>query len=290
MAEQQQKFLDNLNGLPALWNRIKEFFALKTDIPTNNNQLTNGAGYQTSSQVETIVAGKGYQTSTQVESAITSKGYQTADQVNTAITSKGYQTESQVNSIVTGKGYQTAKQVEDAINSAITTAVKYKGTVSSESELPTDANIGDLWNISSASTYGAAGTGLSLSGTTFNHSNSVTAGTAQGDASKTLAFGGTFTIPTVTYDAQGHVTGKGTTTMTMPANPNTDTKNTAGSTDTSNKIFLVGTTSQAANPQTYSDNQVYATNGQLNGNSIRIAESVTLQYDSNTEAINFVFG
>lgn len=160
MAEQQQKFLDNLNGLPALWNRIKEFFALKTDIPTNNNQLTNGAGYQTSSQVETIVAGKGYQTSTQVESAITSKGYQTADQVNTAITSKGYQTESQVNSIVTGKGYQTAKQVEDAINSAITTAVKYKGTVSSESELPTDANIGDLWNISSASTYGAAGTNV----------------------------------------------------------------------------------------------------------------------------------
>ena len=66
----------------------------------------------------------------------------------------------------------------------------------------------------------SAGTGLSLSGTTFNHKNSVTAGTAQGDASKTLTFGGTFTIPTVTYDAQGHITAKGTTTMTMPANPN----------------------------------------------------------------------
>lgn len=66
-----------------------------------------------------------------------------------------------------------------------------------------------------------AGTGLSLSGTTFNHKNSVTAGTAQGDASKTLSFGGTFSVPTVTYDAQGHITAKGTTTMTMPANPNT---------------------------------------------------------------------
>lgn len=103
----------------------------------------------------------------------------------------------------------------------------------------------------------SAGTGLSLSGTTFNHSNSVTAGTAQGDASKTLTFGGTFTVPTVTYDAQGHVTGKGTTTMTMPANPNTDTKNTAGSTDTSSKIFLIGATSQAANPQTYSHDTAY---------------------------------
>lgn len=43
----------------------------------------------------------------------------------------------------------------------------------------------------------------------------------------------------------------------------TDTKNTAGSTDTSDKIFLIGAESQAANPQTYSDNQVYVTNGSL---------------------------
>ena len=43
----------------------------------------------------------------------------------------------------------------------------------------------------------------------------------------------------------------------------TDTKNTAGSTDTSDKIFLIGAKSQAANPQTYSDNQVYVTNGSL---------------------------
>lgn len=41
-------------------------------VPTNNNQLTNGAGYQTASQVE---------------SKITSKGYQTEDQVNALIAS-----------------------------------------------------------------------------------------------------------------------------------------------------------------------------------------------------------
>lgn len=46
-----------------------------------------------------------------------------------------------------------------------------------------------------------------------------------------------------------------------------DTKNTAGSTDTSSKIFLVGATSQAANPQTYSDDQVYVTNGVLTSNT-----------------------
>lgn len=69
----------------------------------------------------------------------------------------------------------------------------------------------------------------------------------------------------------------------------TDTKNTAGSTDTSSKIFLVGATSQAANPQTYSDNQVYATNGQLDANKVRIAEAVTLVYDSTNKCINFNF-
>jgi len=37
----------------------------------------------------------------------------------------------------------------------------------------------------------------------------------------------------------------------------TDTKNTAGSTDTSSKIFLIGATSQAANPQTYSQDTAY---------------------------------
>ena len=52
---------------------------------------------------------------------------------------------------------------------------------------------------------------------------------------------------------------------------------------------MVGATSQEANPQTYSDNQVYAQNGQLNGNSIRVAEKVTLQYDVTNECLNFVF-
>lgn len=41
-------------------------------IPTNNNQLTNGAGYQTANDVDTAISGKGYQTSQQVQDAITS--------------------------------------------------------------------------------------------------------------------------------------------------------------------------------------------------------------------------
>lgn len=40
-------------------------------------------------------------------------------------------------------------------------------------------------------------------------------------------------------------------------NNDADTKNTAGSTDTDSKIFLVGAKNQAANPQTYSHSEVY---------------------------------
>lgn len=52
-----------------------------------------------------------------------------------------------------------------------------------------------------------------------------------------------------------------------------DTKNTAGSTDTSSKIFLVGATSQAANPQTYSHDTVYVgTDGCLYSNGKRVID------------------
>jgi len=57
-----------------------------------------------------------------------------------------------------------------------------------------------------------------------------------------------------------------------------DTKNTAGSTDTSSKIFLIGATSQAANPQTYSDDQVYTTSGTLQANIV----SATAGVNANT--------
>lgn len=55
---------------------------------------------------------------------------------------------------------------------------------------------------------------------------------------------------------------------TLPTSTYTDTKNTAGSTDSSKKLFLVGAESQAANPQTYSQDTAYVgTDGHLYSNS-----------------------
>lgn len=66
-------------------------------------------------------------------------------------------------------------------------------------------------SISSGNTY-SAGTGLSLSSNTFNHSNSVKAGTI-GTSSATS--GSTLAVPYATYDSEGHITAKGTHTHTV---------------------------------------------------------------------------
>ena len=69
----------------------------------------------------------------------------------------------------------------------------------------------------------------------------------------------------------------------------TDVRNTAGATDTSSKIFLVGATSQAASPQTYSDNEVYAQNGVLSEKSLLVNNKVSIEYNSQDESIDFKF-
>lgn len=62
--------------------------------------------------------------------------------------------------------------------------------------------------------------GLSIVSDKIGHSNSVTAGTAsEGGSTRTLAFGGTFNVPSVTYDARGHISGKSSVKLTMPATP-----------------------------------------------------------------------
>lgn len=70
---------------------------------------------------------------------------------------------------------------------------------------------------------------------------------------------------TVTFTRGDGTTGTFTT-------QDTDTKNTAGSTDSSSKLFLIGATSQAANPQTYSHNTAYVgTDGCLYSNSTKVS-------------------
>ena len=89
----------------------------------------------------------------------------------------------------------------------------------------------------------------------------------------------------------GTITINNTATDIYAPTPTSDTKNTAGSTDTSSKIYLIGATSQADSPQTYSDNEVYVTSGVLTTKSVQVGGTSggTMQYNSSTESIDFVF-
>lgn len=115
----------------------------------------------------------------------------------------------------------------------------------------------------------SAGTGLSLSGTTFNHSNTITAGSV--GSAQSPSHGGTFAIPKITYDAQGHITGATTVNITLPADNNTDTKVTQTPTS-DNKTYplLLAPTGQTETTTT----QAYFDSG------------VTLNTSSNTIAAN----
>ena len=155
-------------------------------------------------------------------------------------------------------------------------------------------NPSELYLITDDDSDISAGTGISIDESSegvniINHSNSTTTKSIQA-------------IYPITIDAQGHISGSGTgielgsdTTKylrndgTWQVVSSTDTKNTAGATDTSSKIYLVGALDQTANPQTYTDDQVYATSGQLDANKVRVAEAVTMQYNSTTKALDFIF-
>lgn len=93
----------------------------------------------------------------------------------------------------------------------------YKVTVDTQGHVSvatsvTKADITALGIPAQDTTY-SAGSGLSFSGTTINHASSVTAGTA-GSSSATSG-SNIISIPYVTYNATGHITGKGNRTHTI---------------------------------------------------------------------------
>ena len=118
--------------------------------------------------------------------------------------------------------------------------------------MPTDNN----------TTY-SAGTGLSLSSNTFSLGTSgVTAGSYGPSADVSGSNGATINVPYITVDTYGRITSISNKVYTsVNTDTNTDTKNTAGSTNSTSKLYIIGATSQAANPQTYSYSGTYIQNG-----------------------------
>lgn len=106
----------------------------------------------------------------------------------------------------------TIPSVGAAAAKAVDTSIADEST---SANLPTSAAVAAFVEgkgyVTTDTTY-SAGTGLSLSGTTFNHENSITAGTAGGTAATS---GASISIPYVTYDSEGHISAAGTRTHTV---------------------------------------------------------------------------
>lgn len=231
-------------------------------IPTKVSEFTNDSGYLTSSGT---IAKANQLTNTRKIDGVNFNG--TADITHYAECSTAAGTAAKTVSLT---GFNLVSGARIAVKFTVTNtaasptlnvggtgakAIMYRGSAISAGYLAANRVYefiydGTDWelvgDLDTNTTY-SAGAGLTLSGTQFKHSNSVTAGTAKGDDNKTLTFGGTFTIPTVTYDAQGHITGKGTTTMTMPATPTSVSGNAGSATKLATaRNFSIGGAATAA--------------------------------------------
>lgn len=105
-----------------------------------------------------------------------------------------------------------------------------------------------------------------------------------GDAVKSFSVSG----KTVTYTTLWGNTGTFTTQDT-----DNDTKNTAGSTNSASKLYLIGATSQAANPTTNSYQYTYTNNGLLSalklGLNLNGTEKAHLEWNDTDQSIDFIF-
>lgn len=149
-------------------------------------------------------------------------------------------------------------------------------------------------------TYTAAG-GITLSGTTFKHSNSVAMSDRGPTADATVSPGGTFRVPHIYYDSHGHITSSAVNrTITLNASIlDTDDILTSLSGVTSNtKVLgakLVADAINSLNSQvsTLNTNYMPKSGGTFTGpvghNSTMSVGNATFSYDSTDDCVNITF-
>lgn len=283
-----------------------------TNVPTNVSDFTNDAGYLTSfTETDPVfVASEAYNiTSTDTTNWDTAYGwgdhssagyltsYTETDPIFVASEAYNITSTDTTNwdTAYSWGDHAQAGYITSYINTeynhlAVTTTggalLRLSGTDSSNDDVKfasgtnvtvayTDDNTITISSTDTNTTY-SAGTGLTLNGTAFDHTNSVTAATAsEGGSTRTLDFGGTFNVPSVTYDAQGHVTSKGSVTLTLPANPNTNTTYSHSAVTTTGGAFLRLTGSDSTNDDVKLASGTNVTVAYTDANTITISSTDT---------------
>lgn len=173
-------------------------------------------------------------------------------------------------------------QVSNQGTSGTTATMYLTGTASSSSTSP-------VQEYRNTSVYVQnSGSGATLVAPTFQGNLTGTATNASKDTNNNDITSYVRTVQAVSgTDQIQFIDGNGNVLVTITT---TDTKNTAGSTNSTSKLYLVGAKSQGANPQTYSNSTVYTQGGELYSNSKQVAnenntmtlENKTINLSSNT--------
>lgn len=119
-------------------------------------------------------------------------------------------------------------------------------------------------------TLSAGDVGAAPSSHSHNYAGSSSAGGSANSAVKLDSSAGSATQP-VYFSSGKPVATTYTLGKSVPSNAvftDTDVRNTAGSTNNSSKLFLVGAASQSANAQTYSNSSVYTKNSTIATNGV----------------------
>ena len=191
-----------------------------------------------------------------------------------------------------GAGNDIGKEIA-SIKDQLSGGMHYKGTIASFSALPSGASVGDMYNVTAKFNVGSteypAGTNVAWNGSSWDPLGGDMSGyVANTDVATSSALG----LIKIGYGENGHnyPVELNSSHQAFVSVPWTDTKNTAGSTNSTSKLFLVGATSQTANPQTYSNTAIYATNGVLSTTKTQVGgTAVTFEYNSDDECLDILF-
>ena len=149
-----KKFLDN-NGLLYFWQKIVNAFVKKdgNKVLSDNNYTTAEkeklAGLNnytlpkaTASTLGGVKVGAGLEVGE--DGTLNATGGGTADSVDW---SNVQNKPTKLSEFQNDSGFQTASQVQSAIKSATSTVLRYKGTVANREALPSNADVGDTYNL-----------------------------------------------------------------------------------------------------------------------------------------------
>ena len=175
-------------------------------------------------------------------------------------------------------------------NGSVRSSHKIYGNGGDAATSVTTDSSGNLYISATNTKYSGTSGRIVLSGTAFDlASGVVTAGSAGPTAAVTGNEGNTIAVPRITVDTYGRVTALTSYNLT-----NKDTKDTAGISNSTAKMYLIGGASQSTSPdKTYSNSNIYATDGALVTKSVAIGASgvakCTLTWNATTQSCDFVF-